>query len=925
MQDLTLVLSTRRAGIFAKDYLGVLAGNRAVCAPECTTISDLFDSLCPLKSADEVKSVCLLYNIYKVQVKTTLSLDAFYGWGRQLIADFNNIDKCAVGITAEGILRHSMEARRFDESNIDAEVKERIVGLFRDTGVTVADDDESVRKEYEALWRQLPEIYRQLTEALQQEGCALEGQRWRWVVDHIDDIAPQIEGRTFVFAGFNRLLAVERALMLRLKERGMALFYWDYDADFDKHEGEHINVYKNVRRNMRHDDTLLENLGGMYDDTPTAEQEPIEVIAAASDSAQARYVHDWLLAHHKKGDRTAIVICNETQLEHVVFAIPPQFAEDVNITKGFPLRNTRIYADIVRCLHDKKNEGTDFADVLQGLLQLIDNYGSRVKSLESRVESRESRDNGQSSIVNGQSSMPWHELLDMESVWQARLVVVRFLQLVSDGTLADITELHTLRNLLLRHLSTVSIPFHGEPITDIQVIGVLETRALDFDNILLLNVEEGVVPRVGKDNSFIPYYLRKYYGLPTNDEQTDIYAYNFFRLLRRASHVTILYSDAQTAMGQKGMSRFVMQMLVSDRFNTQRRMLGDGSSLPVEMTDEQVSAMMSRMAEHRCYADRLKAMQQEGREASLSPSAIKTYITCPMKFFIHYVLGVPEPEKADSVLQVNELGSLIHNSAQWAYEYMTDGGKRPLTPKAIRDFYTDNLKMKQAVSEAFKMLNDDYRKHHDADAPDFYQPDKHVVEANVAERHLIKILKNDEQTLGLQIIDCEKEVYYVADVCGLKLKIGGRIDRIDQLGDGSIRIVDYKTGKYDEKNMKANSLDALFELGQSKTGNFLQTLIYSLAAAHDEQTAHLLSQGAKYYPALFYTQKNLENFNPQLLLGDAPLTDFAAIKEEFEQKLLDFVQQILTADHFPMDTKSSKSPCEYCKYKLLCGRKSDRD
>lgn len=906
MQDLTLVLPTRRAGLFAKECLGELAGNRPACAPECTTISDLFDSLCPLKAADEVKTVCLLYNIYKVQVKTTLSLDAFYGWGRQLIADFNNIDKCAAaGITAEDILRNSMEAHHFDESNLDAEVKERIVGLFRASGVSVADEENSVRKEYEALWRQLPEIYRQLTEALQQEGCALEGARWRWVVDHIDDIAPQIEGRTFVFAGFNRLLAVERALMLRLKERGIALFYWDYDADFDKHEGEHINVYKNVRRNIRHDDTKVENLGGTYDDTAPSDSDPIEVIAAPSDNAQARYVYDWLKTHHKKGDRTAIVICNETQLEHVVFAIPSEFADNVNITKGFPLRNTRIYADIARRLHGQKGEGADFAEVLQGLLDFID------KKREEEIES--------------DSALPWHELLNIESQWQARLVIVRFLQLVKDGTLADVREFHTLRNLLLRHLSTVSIPFHGEPITDIQIIGVLETRALDFDNILFLNVEEGVVPKVGKDNSFIPYYLRKYYGLPTNDEQTDIYAYNFFRLLRRASHVTIMYSDAQTATGQKCMSRFVMQMLVSERFSTRRRMLKDGGSLPVEPAEEQVSKMIQGMTDCRCYADRLKAMLENGRELSLSPTAIKTYLTCPMKFYVRYMLGVPEPEKADSMLQGNELGTLIHNAAQVAYESITHGYQHPLSPGDIKRFLDDESNLVMAVSKAYEMLNEDYRRWHDQNAPDFYQPDKHKVETQVALKHLKKILVNDENTPGLQIIDCEKDAYYTVNLCGLSIKIGGRIDRIDSVADGSFRIADYKTGKYKDEYMKAASLDALFEVGQSKSGNLLQTLIYCLAARYDKETRDLIPQDRKMYPVLFYTQKNLTSFNPHLYFAKEPIMDFDSIKEDFEDKLCALVEQILTTEEFPMVQKGNSSPCEYCKYKLLCGRKASRE
>ncbi len=902
MQDLTLVLPTRRAGLFAKDWLGRLIGNSPVFAPECTTISDLFDSLCPLKAAEELKTVCLLYNIYKAHVETNLSLDAFYGWGRQLIADFNNADKCADGITAEGILRNTMEARHFDESNIDKEVRERIVHLFRQSGVSVPDSEKSVRKDYEALWRKIPDIYSDLTKALLKEGSALEGTRWRWVADHIDQWAPQFEGRKLVFVGFNQLLSVERALMIRLKERGVALFYWDYDADFDSHEGNNIRAYRNVRRNMRHDGTLVENLGGRYDDSVEGVREPIEVIAAPSDNAQARYVHHWLQAHHREGDRTAIVVCSETQLEHVVFAIPPQFAERVNITKGFPLRNTRIYADIARHLHSQKKEEADFAEVLQGLLRQIDSHVPGVESQES-------------------SALPWHELLGVESLWQARLVVVRFLQLVKDGTLDHIRQIHTLRNLLLRHLGTVSIPFHGEPITDIQVIGVLETRALDFDNILFLNVEEGVLPKVGKDKSFIPYYLRKTYGLPTNDEQTDIYAYNYFRLLRRANHVTVLYSDAQTAMGQKGMSRFVMQMLVSRRFEIRRRLLTEGSTLPVDITDEQASQLIRQMADSKSYADRLKQMQSQGREASLSPSAIKTYLTCPMKFFVRYMLSVAEPEKPDAMLQTNELGTLIHNSAQAAYDIITDNGHRPLTSGAIRQFRNDKSQMARAVSKAFSMLNDDYRLRHDPNAPDYYLPAKHKVEANVAMKHLDNILDNDEHTPGLQIIDCEKKAYYEANLCGLSIKIGGSIDRIDRIADGSYRIADYKTGRYKDDNMKASSLESLFEVGQSKTGNILQTLIYCLAARHDKDVQRLLPRDAKVYPILLYTQKKLARFNPHLKLGKEPLMDFDAICGEFEQQLLALVKQILTTDNFPMAQQGSSSPCQYCKYQLLCGRK----
>ncbi|MCH5178870.1 MAG: PD-(D/E)XK nuclease family protein [Prevotellaceae bacterium] len=926
-QDVVFVLPTRRAGIFVRDYLGELATERPIYAPQCITIADLFERLCSLRPADEIKSTCLLYRIFSENYKTTLTLDAFYGWGRQLIADFNNIEKGAEEYSVHKMLQNSMEARHFDESKLDKEVKERLRGLFRNVEF-VQEDEDSFRKDYEILWRQLPEIHRQLTEALRKDGCALEGARYRQVVENFDDLVSRIVGRKYVFIGFNRLLAVERQLMTKMKEHNLALFYWDYDRAFDEDE-DSINVYGNIRKNIWRDEAKsLDNLGGLYEDSNNDAREPIEIVAASSDSAQARYVYDWLLANHHEGERTAIVICNESQLEHVVFAIPPQMADNVNITKGFPLRNTRIYADIVRRLRDKRDDASDFDAVLQSLLDYIDN-SLHVSTIEDEHDT-------------SQADLPWHELLAIESAYQSRLAVVKFRQLIADGTLADVQEFRTLRNLLLRHLGTISIPFHGEPITDIQIIGVLETRALDFDNILFLNVEEGVIPKVGKDKSFLPYYLRKYYGLPTNDEQTEIFAYNFFRLLRRAHRVTILYCDAQTANGQKTMSRFVMQMLVSKRFDTVRRRLADSTALPEVITSAQAYRRLRDLLPDKCYADILKEQTNDNNVATLSPSAVKTFLTCPAKFYICYMLRVPEPDTDDTLLQGNELGTLIHNSAEVAYKNITDNYTKPLTPEAIKAFRTNPVGIRRAIVEAFEMMNEDYRTRHGNDEKEHYKRAEHRVEAGVARKHLKKILENDENTPGLNIITCERDVFYKAEVRGMPVRIGGRIDRMDSVLDShdglrAVRVVDYKTGKFHAENMKAKTLDELFYVGQTAGGNFLQTLIYSLAASEDKEMQRFIHSAASFYPVLLYTQKGLDSFDPRLFLGANPLTDFNAIKAEFEAKLLALVDQILYTQDFPMvgtdefvqmaggtTAKSNKSPCEYCKYTLLCARKSSR-
>ena len=890
----TVVLPTRRAGVFVKDYLAELSADVPMWTPQCTTISDFFDSLCPLKPTDEIQAVCELYKI----CGKGLSLDAFYGWGRQLITDFNNIDRSFNGMPVDNILRNAMEAHNFDVSLVDAEVKSRIEGLMRGQHAESRAESDSIRKAYQVIWEQLPEIYRKLSERL-----ALSGAREKWVIEHFDEVWQQLSGRVFAFVGFNMLLPVERLLMEKLKERGAALIYWDYDEQFDDEEP-YIKVYNNVRKNIWKDGNRTHvNLGGEYEKTESTKMN-VELLAASSDSAQARYVYDWLLANHHEGEKTAVVICDERQLEHVVHSLPAQFADAVNITKGFPMRNTTIYAEIAEWLGNNKSE-QDFSGTMQRLLDFIDSHAIVVDSDEGSTL----------------GDMPWQKLLNAESVYQARLVVVRFLQLLADGTLVAVTKFATLRNLLMRHLSTVSIPFHGEPITDIQIIGVLETRALDFDNILFLNVEEGVVPRMSKDNSFIPYYLRKYYGLPTNDEQTEIYAYNFFRLLRRAKRVTMMYSDAQTAEGQKTMSRFAMQMMASERFKIECFRLADRSALPAQPTDEEKVKRLQSLTQWNNYKEKLNAARAANpnlllkgsmfNAPSLSPSAINSFMTCRMKFFIRYLLDIPEPESTDNLLQNNEIGTLIHHSVQNAYEEIIGNPKRPQTPQAIKAFLANPLAMERAIMAACKKNKVD--------------PATHPAELAVVRTHVRKLMENDIRTTGLNILLCEEEAYYVTEIEGLKLKIGGTIDRVDTIEEDGMmvrRIVDYKTGKYNEAKMKAGSLQQLFDPGVANMEYMRQTLIYCLAACSDPEFSELIPRDMPFFPVLIFSTKRLSDFDPHITIGGSTVRDFYAIKDDFEKLLRELVQTILTTTEFPMT--ANDQTCSLCKYRLLCGRKDKR-
>lgn len=1001
LQDVIVVLPTRRAGAFFKQSLGrLIAGDKPYCAPECTTLSDLTDRLCPFRKADEIETVCLLYKIYKEKIHYTfhetsntdnktsdtenskeLTLDAFYGWGRQLIEDFNNIDKSYDGInSSESILENSKDARHFDVSKIDCDVRIRIKNLIEDLkGANKPDtyyDKESVRREFERLWEQLPEIYNELTERLAENNCKTEGGRSKWLVTNFKDALLRLQGHVVVFAGFNLLLHTEREFMRLLNDEGKARFYWDYDEDTDAEP--YNRVFNRVKENYVALGGKIVETDGLRTQVATSSTNTVKgvnVVSAHSDNAQAHFISSWLNNNHHEGQTSAIVLCNEQMLEQAIFSIPDKFSGQVNITKGFPMSATPIYSDIAQSLKSKStisksalqgengqnNEKRNGQTIIEGIISLIGkNLNKKRSSLSTRSVEAESASTigdtfSTNSITQNEETLTWSTLLTIESLYQARLAAVNFFRLFEKGVLSQDIELSTLRNLFMRHLATIAIPFHGEPITDIQIIGPLETRALDFDNLLLLNVEEGIVPRRVNDKSFIPYYLRKYYELPTADEEAEVYAYNFFRLLRRAKNITVVYSEAQSAEGQKQMSRFVMQMLISELFHCQRSILQEDSEQ--SFIDDQTihDNILSRCA-FKTYKDKLFSdsktqtddanTQAKEVKHSLSPSAINVFRTCRMKFFIRYMLDIQEPDSEDAMLQPNEIGSLIHDTLQNAYKVIAPDGS--VTASSIEAFLDNPIQIENAIDDAILQMNEDYKKHHAGkkpSSPPHYIKEEHPVEIDVAQKHVKRVLENDEISCPFTILGTELKTYFPFSVPDIgNLYIGGSIDRLDKViesGINTIRVIDYKTGKYKKEKMKGDSIDSLFQDDpENKHGYVLQTLIYCLAITDgkpetDTQTQTLIAnekEDGKFNcpvsPRLLFTQKKLETSESKLKLGKGkeskPIDNFYDISSNFRTKLEDFVKELLNETEFPMaDNTGSTSPCTKCRYKQLCGRISN--
>ena len=888
----TLVLPSHRAGLVLKNELLRLQKERnaqAIWAPTVQTLTQLQDSLSPLYTEDELFTIVRLYKLYLQSPITNhqspiMSLDMFYGWGRQMLADFTNVDASMPAEQVPNFFENTIAAHELSQWNLDPEVEERLRGLINGANGANGEKD-SIKAQYEVLWRQLYELYTGLRAQMKAEQKGYAGLRQRAVIEEWKSEAVQakIKGRTYIFVGFNYLLPVERELMQLLRDQDQALFYWDYVADFETNE----KAFSFARLNSG-------ILGSVIPPQQWTKKRDVTVISCVSKEAQAQYVHRWLQENYTaKGQKVGVVICDETMLEPVIYALPAvtlpgeETPEPINITKGFPLRNTAIYARTIAWLYDKKNGkaedlvSPDFIDRL-------------VEALFPVKEENPVTDNPSPVTDN---SLTWQELLILESEYQVRKIANQMRLLISTG-IGDVPfTLKLLRLLMRRTMESVTMPFHGEPVTDIQVMGVLETRLLDFDKLLLLNVDEGILPQRQADSSFIPFYLRKAYHMQTSDEKATIYAYNFFRLLSRSRHTTLLYGQPDTIGGSRGMSRFIMQMIYSDAFEVTRAELQEQNAIAAVEDIEMPKVSYLSTNPHR-----------------LSPSALNTFISCPRSFYYQYIEHLRPKEEEGAQFESNTLGLFVHHAMQYIYEqFLHCDNTHPtrINPDEIEAIRTNEAKMQEALMAAYKAMEIEEEK--------VYNPDEHVSENIIIKGYVRNILERDREDakVGLQVYLLEQERSFPVEIEGIgTIQTGGKIDRLDIYGapgNETLRIVDYKSGGYNDKT-HAEKMSATWDelMDAEEKGYVRQTMIYSHAVMTQDKT------GLPIEPNLYFCRRKLTDIVTTLDVENETVHDYRAIQEPFYEALRTKIKAVLTTTDFPR-CEENKCP-SFCPFFRLCGR-----
>lgn len=935
-----VVFPNKRAGLFFNEYLAQ-ESDSPIWSPAYVSISELFRSLSPWEVGDPVKLVCELYKIFRRETQSTETLDDFYFWGEMLISDFDDADKNKVD--TDKLFSNLQDLRNImdDYTFIDDEQEEAIRQFFQNFSI---ERRTALKERFISLWDVLGNIYKGFRESLASQNIAYEGMMYRHVIEHLD--VDKLPYEKYVFVGFNVLNKVEHTLFTQLRDAGKAVFYWDYD-EFYKRENRQAVTHEAgefIRRNLRDfpsplPDELFNNL---------SKPKEVHYIASSTENAQARYLPQWIRNNLTTPEKeTAVVLCNEALLQPVLHSLPAE-VKHVNITMGFPLSQTPVYSFLIALL-ELHTHGFNFKSgryTFQSVVTLLKHPYTRQLTGQAELLEKELTGNNRfyplpgelgkdefltrlftplsgnlnlcirlsetlqqvagiyQTNTSGTGDTDAFNQLYRESLFKAYTTINRFRTLIEEDELTVQPE--TFRRLLVKVLSATNIPFHGEPAIGMQVMGVLETRNLDFRHLVLLSVNEGQLPKSGGDSSFIPYNLRKAFGMTTIEHKIAVYAYYFYRLLQRAERITLMYNTSSDGLNRGEWSRFMLQFLIEWPHPITRQFLEAGQSpqgtspIIVEKTPDVMRRMQSLFD------------VRANPKAKFSPSALNYYLDCPLKFYYRYVAGLSAPDEVSAEIDSATFGSIFHYAAEHIYKDLTTHGK-VIHKEALETLLRNEVKLQDYVDAAFKELF--------FHVPQNEKPEYNgvqLINSAVIARYLKQLLQNDLRYAPFTFVASEIEVDEPIDIQTpkgvIKSRIGGIIDRMDSK-DGTLRIVDYKTGG--DADTPPN-VESLFVPDKKRSNYVFQTFLYAAILCRKQPTM-------KIAPALLYIHRAAtETYSPVIQMGEPrkpkeAVEDFSNYEKEYRERLQGLLEEIFHPEKSFTQTETIEK-CAYCDFKALCRR-----
>ena len=926
LSSLVVMLPSLRARAFFNDALAQNS-DTPIWQPQRTTIDEIMERGSGLICGERIRLISELFKIYK-KYHPLETIDKFYFWGEMLISDFDHIDKYMVD--ASMLLRNIEDIKEI-ESDISylSEEQLRIIAFWRSVGSN--EELSEQKRRFLKIWKSLPAIYNEYRESLRSLGIGYSGMIYRDTAERIrrgEDI--DVGNRRFIIAGFNALSASEKILFdyLARREAG-AEFYWDYDNYYVDNEAHEAGMF--LRENITRYTPPVE----ISHDNFSSRKKQMRTVACVSNIVQLKYVAHILeeLPREELDKRTAIVLTDENMLIPLLHSLP-ECVERVNVTMGYPIKTTLAFTFIERLAslqlhsHCKSGEELFYHVDTTGLLThpyIRESVGELSTKLIEHISSSKmsyipstlfEEDKLLRALFSRKES--WEEMskyiLEVLTLITERLqlndrVEADSMRIVIENTAMTMRSIakcnidpsiEIFLSVLRRHLQRITIPYEGEPLEGIQIMGILETRNIDFKNVIILSMTDANFPGDRtSESSFIPYNLRAAYSMPTPEQHEAMYAYYFYRLIQRAERVDMLYCSRADEKSTGECSRYIHQLDYESPYDIEKLAVGvdlmpdSNKPIVVNKGDKEMQTLNKYLSEESGY--------------SLSPTALFRYVESPLKFYFATIAHLRTPDEISDTVDALTFGNILHETMQELYT--------PLigieTPKAQIIALADRKVVAQAVDKVMGRLLFGRENITVSDL----SGDRQLVRDIIIKYIIRGILNHDSKRKGYTITGLEKDVIYRRPISnGRAVNLMGRADRIDTLSDGSLRIIDYKSGSV--PHLEFDGMENLFRGEPDKRiSNIFQTLLYSMMLKH---TPHATSSS----PSLYYASKMLLGDYCELIkdLSTGELIEsYDSVAEAFERELDAMLEELFDSSK-PFSQAEDAESCKYCDYKKICRR-----
>ncbi len=905
LSDVCIVLPNKRAGLFLKQHLSKLI-DKPIWLPEIIGTEELIEQLSDAEVIDNVTQLFELYQVYQAATKEPETFEEFSKWGQILLHDFNEIDRYLV--PTKGFFKHINEARALEVWNLG----EREITDFQ--------------SQYLIFWKQLGSLYTSFTNYLSEKNLAYQGLAYRIVAEELQAdpeafVEKKIKWDKVIFAGFNALNKAEKVLISELKKQRKCDVLFDADQYYLQDKMQESGLFL---RDLKKQDAFqpFKWITNKFRE----EQKQINIYGVPQNIGQAKYITHLLneIDNSKNYTDTAVVLADENLLIPVLQSVPETIA-NINVTMGYPLKNTptnNFFEIFFNTLVNAERFGHkgELTYHYKDLLKLFQLPFSQLVFGEENCTKIKAQIVQHNWVFINKEKLEWiNDKLEIRfllnySVETTLQQCLKFIEKSKQHYVADkndsfieleylfqyaklFNQMVTLTtdypfiksskgfySLYKQILSSLSIELYGEPLKGLQVLGMLETRNIDFKNVILLSTNEGTLPAGKTFNSFIPFDIKKddTYNLPTHIEKDAVYAYHFYRLIQNAENVSILYNTETNEFGSGEQSRFVTQI---------EHELGKFDNITINKQLVTYPALNKKIIEVEVQkTPAIVAKLKERFTHGISPSALMAYINCPLDFYYKYVLGVREAEEVEETIDHSTFGTYVHDSLERLYKEFV--GKN-LTVEDLK------LMLKKVAPVVTSVFLENFSEKE-------LKSGKNLLTLNIAQNYITTFIKEEikfVQQLGqpLFINALEEKLLSEIDIDGTTIQLKGFADRIDSYGT-ELRIIDYKTGLVTPQELQLKHVDELLEAKKSKA---FQLLMYAFMYSKSNLVAH-----TQITSGIISFRKLSSGYMPFGMKKNATIDD--AILEDFEVLLIKLIQEILN-----VNTSFTHSPdaewCEFCE------------